>query len=132
MPSNRHIQACQQENHFLKAGGNVRSALSGKTLLLSTIPDWKLFVDLDEQLKFPDYILRTQLRPNMILVLNWMKQVIMWELMVLWEENMAESHESKLTKYQELIEQCRMKGWQAPSDPIDIVCRRTQVLLTHR
>ena len=68
----------------------------------------------------------------MILDLNWMKQVIMWELMVLWEENMAESDENKLTKYQELIEQCRMKGWQAPCDPIDIGCRGTQVLLTHR
>ena len=132
MPSKWHIQACQQENHFLKARGNVRSALSEKTLLLSTAPDCELLVYLDEQLKFPDHILRTQIRSNMILVLNWMKQVIMWELMVLWEENMAESHESKLTKYQELIEQCRMKGWQAPCDPIDIGYRGTQVLLTHR
>ena len=80
---------------------------------ISTAPDWEIFVDLDEQLKFPDHIVWTQLQPEMILVLNMMKQVITWELTVLWEENMAESHERKLTKYQELVEQCRMKGWQA-------------------
>ena len=36
---------------------------------------------------------------------------------------MAKSHEKKLTKYQELVSQCRMKGWQVHWDPIDIGCR---------
>ena len=92
--------------NFIKAGGSVRSAPSKKkkTSLLRTAPDWELFVDLDELLKFPDHIVRAQLRPDMILVSNTTKQVIMWELTVSWEENMAESHGRKLTKYQELVE----------------------------
>ena len=109
--------------NFVKAWGNVRSAPSEKTLLLSTAPDWELFVDLGEQVKFSDYIVQTQLRPDMILVLNIMKQVIMWELTVSWEENRAKSHKRKLTIYQELVEQCKMKGWWAHCDPIEISCR---------
>ena len=45
-----------------------------------------------------------------------MKQSIMWELTVLWEENMAKSHKRKLTKYRELVEQCKMKGWKVNCD----------------
>ena len=109
--------------NFLKAGVNVRSALLVKTSLHSTAPDWELFVDLDVQLRFPDRFIRTQLWPDMILVSYMMKQVIMWELTVSWEETMAESHVRKLTTYQEHFEQCRMKGWQVHCDPIEIGCR---------
>ena len=91
--------------NFVKAGVNVRSVPSEKTLLLSTSPDWELFVDLDEQLKFPDHIVQTQIRLDMILVSNTTKR----ELTASWEGNKAESHQRKLTKYQELVEQRRMK-----------------------
>ena len=60
----------------------LRSATSEKTSLLCTRRDWKAFVDLDEQLKFSDHIVRTQLQKDMILVSNTMKLVIMWELTV--------------------------------------------------
>lgn len=40
------------------------------------------------------------------------KQVIMWELTVLWEEHMEEARERKLAKYQELVEQYRSRGWR--------------------
>ena len=80
-----------------------------KISLLSTHPDWELFVDLDEWLKFPDHIVRKQLRPDRISVSIVTKQVIMWELTVSWEENMAESYERMLTKCQELVEQCKRK-----------------------
>ena len=49
-----------------------------------------------------------------------MKKVIISELSVSQEKNMAESHERKLTKYQELVKQCRMKGWQVHCDLIEI------------
>ena len=97
--------------NFLKTRVNVRSALSVKTSLFSTAPYWELFVDLDVQLKFPDRFVRTQLWPDMILVSYTMKQVIMWEMTVSWEENMAKSHERKLTKYRQLVEQSWMNGW---------------------
>ena len=54
----------------------------------------------------------------MFLVSNTTKQVIMWELTVSSEETMA-----GLTRYQELVEQCMMKGGQSHSDPIEIGCR---------
>ena len=36
---------------------------------------------------------------------------------------MAESHKRRLTKYQELVEQCRMKGCWAHCDLIEIGCK---------
>ena len=36
---------------------------------------------------------------------------------------MKESYEMKLAKYQELVVQCRMKGWWAHYNPIEIGCR---------
>ena len=84
-----HTSLSAGDSIFLRQEGMFNQQRQKKTLLLSTAPEGKLFVDLDEQLKFPDHIVRTQLQPDMILVLNQMKKVIMWELMVSWEENMA-------------------------------------------
>ena len=88
-----------RRNNFLKAGVNVWSALPVKTSLSSTAPDWELFFDLDGQLNFPDRFVWTQHQLDIILVLNTIKKVIIWELSGLWEEIIAESHMRKLTKY---------------------------------
>ena len=66
------------------------------------------------------FFFRTQHRPDVILVSNTMKKVIISELSVSWKENMADSHERKLTKYQELVKQSKMKRWQVHCDLIEI------------
>ena len=87
-----------------------RHESKSKVMLLSSMSDWQLVVDLERQIKFPANIVETKLRPDIIMYSNSMKKVIMWELLVPWEENMESTHERNITKYEPLIEQCRVNG----------------------
>ena len=60
------------------------------------------------------------------------KKVIMWELSVLWEENMETTHERKIAKYESLIEQCRVNGWQAICQAVEVECHRFYAMSTSK
>ena len=47
----------------------------------------------------------------------------MIELTVPWEEGCEEAHERKLTKYKELAETCRQKGWKTQLYVVEVGCR---------
>ncbi|XP_039590572.1 uncharacterized protein LOC120514312 [Polypterus senegalus] len=51
------------------------------------------------------------------------KQILLLELSVPWEDRMEEANERKRLKYQELIEDCRRRGWKACCEPIEVGCR---------
>ena len=51
------------------------------------------------------------------------KHLIMLELSVPWEERIEEANERKCTKYQELVEKCKDKGWKTHYEPIEVACR---------
>ncbi len=57
-------------------------------------------VDLGRQLKFPEEIVVTSLRPDIVLWSQATMQVALIELTVPWEERIEEAHERKLGKYQ--------------------------------
>ncbi|KAI4872170.1 hypothetical protein NFI96_031011 [Prochilodus magdalenae] len=40
-----------------------------------------------------------------------------------WEDRMEEGNERKRLKYDELVEDCRRKGWKARCEPIEVGCR---------
>ena len=105
--------------HFVKAGSSKQSQTKNKIMLLSSAPDWQLLVDLERQTKFPVHIVVTKLRPDIVMFSNSTKKVIMWELSVPWEENMESMHKKKIAKFEPLIEQCRVNGWQA-------ICRQSK------
>ena len=50
--------------------------------VLATAKDWELRVDLGKQLKFPDDIATTRLRPDICLISRASKQIIVIELTV--------------------------------------------------
>lgn len=77
--------------------------------LLSTACDWVMAVDLEGQLKIPSH-LQTSLRPNIPLVSEASRQLVLLELTVPWEERMEEAHERKREKYQEVVEDCCRNG----------------------
>lgn len=56
--------------------------------------------------------------PDIVIWSDEAKMIILIELTTLWEDGCEEALESKATKYQELVQQCRGKGWQvfAPED----------------
>ena len=45
------------------------------------------------------------------------------ELTVPWEDRLGEAHESKRTKYEHLVINCRKQGWKARCMPIKVGCR---------
>ncbi len=62
-------------------------------------------VNLERQLKIPTHITQSKLRPDIILVSEATKQLILLELTVPLEESMEEAQERKRKKYQELVEE---------------------------
>ncbi len=59
----------------------------------------------------------------MIVTSEVLKQLIMLELTVPWEERIEEANERKRAKYQELVEECRERGWRTFYEPIEVGCR---------
>lgn len=108
---------------FVKAGVQPPPSRKTQTGLLGTARDWQLRVDLGKQLKFPENIMETTLRPDIVLFSDTSKQVIMLELTVPWEERIEEASERKREKYAELVEGCRGRGWRARCLPIEVGAR---------
>ncbi len=80
-------------------------------------------VDLGRQLKFPEEIVVTSLRPDIVLWSQATMQVALIELTVPWEERIEEAHERKLGKYQSLISESQRRGWSAWNLPVEVGCR---------
>lgn len=108
---------------FIKAGTKPSKTKKPRPNILSPASDWELRVDLRARLIFPDHIVKTLLRPDLVFFSNTMKTVVMWELTVPWEENILEAHEWKKSKYDELLAQCRTSGWKATCLPIEVGSR---------
>ncbi|XP_061571176.1 uncharacterized protein LOC133424524 [Cololabis saira] len=115
-PGNRNIA-------FIRAGEQPQSQAKPAASLLTSAVDWDLRVDLGKQLKFPDYITTTSLRPDIVLSSVSSRQVLLIELTVPWEDRIEEANERKRSKYQELVEQCQRRGWKARCEPIEVGCR---------
>ena len=74
--------------------------------ILTSAKDWQLLVDLEQQLKFSSHIAATTLRPDMVLVSESTKQVVLLELTVPWEDHLEEAFERKLSQYAGLVSDC--------------------------
>ncbi|KAI8482277.1 hypothetical protein Bbelb_399680 [Branchiostoma belcheri] len=91
-------------------------------------------VDLDRKLTFPEEVVATNLRPDMVLWSKQAKKVTMIELTVPWEERVEEAHERKALKYQDLVQSCKDKGWRAMCFPVEVgtrgfICQSTWRML---
>ena len=85
--------------------------------------DWKLLADLRQQLRFPEEIVVTNYRPDIVIYSKRSKLCVLIELTVPWEERMSEAYERKFLKYDELVEQCKSRGWKTWCFPVEIGCR---------
>ncbi|TWW64138.1 hypothetical protein D4764_03G0011460 [Takifugu flavidus] len=125
------INNCKYQNTpkqsitFVRAGEKAQqpSSFGG---LLTTAQDWKLQVDLGRQLKFPEHISTTSLRPDMVLTSESTKQVVLVELTVPWEDRLEEANERKRAKYANLVIECQNKGWKARCEPVERLRRKPQ------
>lgn len=66
--------------------------------LLYTARHWVMRVDLDRQLKIPAHITQCTLSPEIVMVSEATKQLVLLELTVPWEEQMEEVQERQRGK----------------------------------
>ncbi|XP_055496018.1 uncharacterized protein LOC129699945 [Leucoraja erinacea] len=119
--NSKHHHAPKKSITFVKAGEKPRPQPKTRAGLLYTATDWQLPVDLGKQLKYPQHITATSLRPDMIITSDVTKQLIVLELTVPWEERIEEANERKCAKYQELVEMCQDRGWKTYYEPIEVL-----------
>jgi len=62
--------------------------------ILQQASDWTLQADLDKKLQFPD-IVQTSLRPDIVIQSTAIKQLVIVELTVPWEERCQSEYELK-------------------------------------
>ena len=79
-------------------------------------------VDLKKKLVFPD-VVQTNLRPDIVMWAPSSKKIILIELTVPWEDSCEEAFERKSSKYAELVEECKRRGWSAWLFPVEIGAR---------
>jgi hypothetical protein len=75
--------------HFVKSGTVAPSSGNFKQAgLLGSAKDWQKLANLDKQLKFPEVILSTKLRPDIVLWTTARQFLVIIELTVPWEDRM--------------------------------------------
>lgn len=85
--------------------------------------DWKMLVDIGQQLIFPAEIAATTLRPDLVLWSPSLKSVYIAELTVPWENAVEEAYERKKLRYTELAADAQQRGWKAKVYPVEVGCR---------
>ena len=88
---------------------------------LAAARDWKMAADLKEALKFPQHIVHTQERPDIVIWSGTVKRVIILELTVPWEENIEEAFERIKLRYENVRMECEDKRWVCQVCPSGLV-----------
>ncbi|XP_078682186.1 uncharacterized protein LOC144916736 [Branchiostoma floridae x Branchiostoma belcheri] len=121
--SSSSFQAIQ----FVREGQKPRStAVTGTVNSGSSIlcrGKWEMRADLDRQLHLPNTICETSLRPDLVLWSEDQKAALIIELTIPWEENVQAAFERKKLKYDDLVQQCKQKGWQTRLYPVEVGVR---------
>lgn len=91
--------------------------------ILTRANDWKLDVDIGKNLRFPPDIIVTSLRPDMVVTSRRSRTIIVIELSVPWENNIAERHEFKMSKYQNLTDELTRKQWNTRLFAVEVGAR---------
>ena len=86
------------------ANAPPRSGCKINSCLLFTAQDCQWSVNIGERLNIPEQIATTTLRPDLILWSTEIRQLLLIELTIQWEENIDLTCERKLENYQELVE----------------------------
>ncbi|XP_078587744.1 uncharacterized protein LOC144868686 [Branchiostoma floridae x Branchiostoma japonicum] len=121
----RHVEAKRAPvMAFVREGEKSRRPATERAAssILQKARAWELKVDLGRRLHFPS-VVQTNLRPDAVLWSEEGKKIILIELTVPWEERCEEAHERKASKYHDLLQCCREKGWQSWLFPVEVGCR---------
>ncbi|KAL6460680.1 hypothetical protein MHYP_G00306460 [Metynnis hypsauchen] len=90
---------------------------------LAMARDWKMLVNIDQQLIFSPEIAATNIRPDLVLWSSSLKSVCITELTVPWENSTEEAYERKKLCYTELPADAQQRGWNAKVYLVEVGCR---------
>ena len=86
--------------------------------------DWMLVHDEDEEKKgFPQHIVNTPLRPDIVVYSNSLKIVFLIELTCGDESNFESQRARKESRYQQLLADIEGTGWSAKLFTVEVGCR---------
>ena len=71
----------------------------------------------------PRKLVTTTLRPDMLIMSEARKLVVLVELTVPWEDRIDEAHELKGAKYSDLVESINLNGWHVHYFPVEVGSR---------
>ena len=109
---------------FQKEGSLPQKAIGkASSGIINTARDWRTVADLSEQSSFPQHIVQTSQRPDVVMYSEDTKSLVMVELTVPWESRLEEAHERKRHKYEELRSDCSNSGWKCWLFPVEVGCR---------
>ncbi|XP_069109960.1 uncharacterized protein [Argopecten irradians] len=81
----RALPMGQKLNNFVKVGAKGKSSVEG-VWILTTAADWEMRADIHQRMGFPEEVLSTPLRPDILLWSRNSQQVFMVELTVPWDD----------------------------------------------
>ena len=94
------------------------------TNILKKANDWIFLMDEEhKQIVFPPEITETAKRPDITIFSKHTKTVIIIELTVPMEENLANAYARKKCKYQDLVADCENRGWSPYYFPVEVGSR---------
>ncbi|XP_071145057.1 uncharacterized protein [Mytilus edulis] len=108
--------------NFVRAGEKKDNQAEGLGIL-GTALDWQMTADIHQRMSFPAEIAATSLRPDIVIWSQGTRQAVLLELTVPWEDRIEETYERKMAKYQQLVEDCKQRGWRTWCMAIEVGCR---------
>ncbi|XP_076109046.1 uncharacterized protein LOC143077044 [Mytilus galloprovincialis] len=90
--------------------------------ILGTASDWQMTADIHQRMSFPAEIAATSLRPDIVIWSQGTRQAVLLKLTVPWEDRIEEAYERKMAKYQQLVEDCKQRGWRTWCMAIEVGC----------
>ncbi len=92
--------------------------------ILSTANDWVLRVAYEhKQIEFPQHILSTSQRPDIIIWSRMKRHVVLIELTCCAEEGVTAAQVRKETRYHELVEDIKGNNWNVELLTIEVGAR---------
>ena len=109
---------------FVKAGAKIKKTKRKPNIgVLHSAPDWKILSDLGTKMIFPPFIAVTQLRPDLLIISESKKLVVIIELTCPCEENMEIWHQKKFLKYDSLCTAAKANGWSVQFFAVEVGAR---------
>ena len=109
---------------FMKSGEKATKTRIPLESYLTASRDWKLQVDLPgTTLKIPEHICQTTKRPDMILVSEATKQMMIMELTVPGEDGVEAAAHRKKTNYAPIVERSNRNGYRTSLWTVEVGCK---------